>query len=223
MIESLNHNAGAVTGLTTVALLFVTAFYAWITSLLLNETKLSRLSANQPRVVAYLRVNEVHSNIVQLHIANLSGAAATFVSASIEKLTDWPERFDLQNSKILRDLSFMRPHEVLIFDLGMGPDLFRDGSAAEFKMSIRFSSVDGRDFQFRETLLVESVDGFSRWQIYGVDDVARRLTDISDTLKGFRGFQRMRVETYDARDREAERQAQADRRQRNAQAASSDE
>jgi hypothetical protein len=121
LIEALNQNAGAVTGLATVALLLVTAFYAWTTYLLLSETKQSRLSANQPRVVGYLRVNRVHSNIVQLHIANFSGAGATEVSALIEKTTEWPERFDLQDSKILRDLSFMRPHEVLTFDLGIGP------------------------------------------------------------------------------------------------------
>lgn len=127
----------AVTGLATVALLLVTAFYAWVTYRLLGETLQSRLSANQPRVVAYFRVNEVHPNIVQLHIANLSGAAATEVSASIEKTTEWPEQFDLQDSKILRDLSFMRPHEVLKLDLGIGPDLFRNKVPAEFRMVIR--------------------------------------------------------------------------------------
>ena len=205
MIAALNENAGAVTGIATVALLAVTAFYAWVTYQLLRETKLSRLFTNQPRVVAYLRVNEVHSNIVQLHIVNLSAAAATEVSATVKKITEWPEKFQLQDSKVLRDLSFMRPHEVLIFDVGMGPDLFRDGEPAAFKIQIKFSSVDGRHFYFEDQLLVESVDGFSQWQIYGIDDVARQLKDISETLKGVTGFQRLRVETYDATDREAER------------------
>jgi hypothetical protein len=220
MIEALNQNAGAVTGLATVALLLVTAFYACTTYQLLSETKQSRLSANQPRVVAYLRVHEVHLNIVQLHIANLSGAAATAVSASIEKTTEWPDRFDLQDSKILRDLSFMRPHEVLTFDLGMGPDLFRDNVPAEFRMVIGFSSLDGRAFSFEGVLRVESVEGHAHWRIYTIDDVARRLKDIADTLNGFTGFRRLRVETYDAADREAEREAQeehfARRRQQDA-------
>jgi hypothetical protein len=217
LIEALNQNAGAVTGLATVALLLVTAFYAWTTYQLLSETKQSRLSANRPRVVAYLRVNEVHSNIVQLHVANLSGSAATSVSALIEKTTEWPERFDLQDSKILRDLSFMRPHEVLKFDLGIGPDLFRDEAPAEFRMVIRFSSIDGRAFSFEAPLRVESVLGHAHWRVYGIDDVARRLKDIADALQGFSGFKRMRVETYDSADRAAERQALDERYGRNRQ------
>lgn len=207
MIEMLNQNSGAVAGLATVALLLVTAFYAWTTYQLLRETKQSRLSANQPRVVAYLRINEVHPNIAQLHVANLSGAAATAVSASIEKATEWPDTFDLQDSKILRDLSFMRPREVLKFDLGIGPDLFRDNLPAEFRITIMFSSIDGRTFSFEDVLRVESVLGHSHWRIYTIDDVARRLKDIVDTLNGFTGFRRLRVETYDAADREAESEA----------------
>lgn len=214
MVEFLNQNSGAITGLATVALLLVTTAYALITYLLLSETRHSRLSANQPRVVAYLRVNEVHTNIVQLHVANLSGAAATDVSASIEKITEWPDDFDLQDSKILRDLSFLRPHEVIKFDLGVGPSLFRESIPAKFQMNIRYASIDGRAFSFEEKLTIESVEGHSLWQIYGIDDVARRLKEISDSLRSFTGSRRLHVETYDSEDREGERRALEEHRQR---------
>jgi hypothetical protein len=78
---------------------------------------------------------------------------------------------------------------------------------AEFRMVIRFASIDGRAFSFEDSLRVESVEGHSHWQIYGIDDVARRLKDIAEILKAVTGTRRMRVETYDADDREAERQA----------------
>lgn len=211
MIEFLNSNAGAVTALATVALLLVTGWYAFTTWSLLNEAKQSRLLANEPRVVAYLRAHEVHSNIVQLCIANLSGAPAVGVSATIEKRTAWPARFDLEDAKILRDLSFVRPNEVVKFDVGFGPDLFSGDSGAEFAIAIQFSSVDGRAFSFENVLSVESVVGAS-WKIYGIDDVARRLQDISDTLKSFTRFQRLKVETYDAADRDQEREAMEERR-----------
>jgi hypothetical protein len=205
VISFLNENAGAVTALVTVALLLVTAFYAWTTYKLVDETRQSRLFASQPRVVAYLRANEVHANIVQLCIANLSGAAASGVSASIAKETEWPTTFYFENSAILRDLKFLRPHEILKFDLGMGPDLFRDKVPAVFKATIKYADLDGRAFVFEDTLKVESVEGHSHFQIYGIDDVARRLMDISETLKSFTGFRRLRVETFDKSDREAER------------------
>jgi hypothetical protein len=213
-LEWLNQNTGAVTGLATIALLLVTAFYAWTTYQLLSEARESRLSAGQPRVVGYLRVNEVHSNIVQLHVANLSGAAATAVSAAVDKTTEWPVKFDLQDSKILRDLSFMRPHEVLKFDLGIGPDLFRGEIPAEFKIAIKFASLDGRSYSFDDELRVESVEGHSLWQIYTIDDVARRLKEIAETLKGVTGSRRLRVETYDAKDRSEEHQAWEEQRGR---------
>ena len=78
-------------------------------------------------------------------------------------------------------------------------------------MLIHFESLDGRKFTFKDSLKIESVVGPS-WKIYGVDDVARRLEDISNTLKGFNGFRRLKVETYNAKDREAEETLLADRR-----------
>ena len=206
MIDFLNQNSGAVTAAATLALLVVTGWYAFTTWALLHEAKQSRLMAGVPRVVAYLRAHEVHSNIVQLCISNLSGAPAVGVTATVEKTTEWPATFDLQNSGILRDLSFVRPQEVLKFDLGFGPDLFRDEHGAIFEIAIRFASLDGRTFTFANTLKVESVVGPS-WKIHGIDDVARRLKDISDTLKDFAGSKRLRVETYDAKDRENESMA----------------
>lgn len=214
MLEYLNQNAGGVTAIFTLALLLVTGFYAWTTFDLLREARQSRLLASEPRVVAYLRVNEVHSNIVQLHVANLSGAAAMGVTASIGKLTNWPNPFDLEDSKILRDLKFLRPHEVLKFDLGLGPDLFENDVPAEFQVAIAFQSLDGRSFSFDDQLRVESVEGHAHYQIYSIDDVARRLKDISDALRGVIGSRRLRVETYDADDRERERRSWEEQRAR---------
>lgn len=213
MLEILNQNAGAVTALVTLALLLVTGFYAWTTFDLLREARQSRLLAGEPRVVAYLRINEVHSNIVQLHVANLSGAAATNVTASISKLTDWPNPFELEDSKILRDLSFLRPHEVLKFDLGLA-DLFRDGVPAEFRVAIGFRSLDGRSFSFDDRLRVESVEGHSHYRIYSIDDVARRLKEISDAFRSIIGSGRLRADAYDEGDRDRERRAREEQRAR---------
>jgi hypothetical protein len=213
MIHYLNTNAGAVTTLATIALLLITGWYAWTTRALLREAQQTRLMAGEPRVVAYLRAHEVHSNIVQLCIANLSCAAAVGVSASIDKVTEWPARFDFGDSKILRDLSFLRAHEVVKFDLGMGPDLFRDNQPAVFQAVVKFQSLDGRAFCFENTLKVESVAGFASWRIYGVDDVARRLEEIAKTLEGFTGFRRVKVDIYTTDDRKEERRIHEERRQ----------
>jgi hypothetical protein len=204
MISYLNQNAGAVTAIATIALLAVTGWYAWTTRALLREAQQSRLMASEPRVVAYLRSHEVHSNIVQLCIANLSGAAAIGVSAKIDKITDWPNRFDFGDSKILRDLNFLRPHEVVKFDLSHGPELFRNEQPAVFQSTVNYESLDGRKFIFENKLNVESVAGFSSWRIYGIDDVARRLDEIGKTLASFTGFKRLKVDTYNTADREEE-------------------
>lgn len=213
MIGFLNSNAGAVTALATVALLIVTGWYAWTTRALLREAEKTRLTAGEPRVVAYLRVHEVHTNMVQLCIANLSGAAATGVTASIDRITEWPLEFDLENSKLLRDLKFLRAHEVLRFDLGSGPDLFRDREPAVFEAHIAFESLDGRKFTFGDTLKIESVTGHGNWQIYGIDDVARRLKDIADTLKSVTGIRRLKVDTFSATDRREERRLREEQRE----------
>lgn len=214
MITYLNSNAGAVTALATIALLAVTGWYAWTTRSLLKEAQANRIQAGRPRIVAYLRPHEVHSNLVQLCIANLSAAAAVKVSAAITRITDWPEQFDLHNSKILRDLKFMRPHEVLKFDIGAGVDLFRGEETAIFRGQITFASLDGERLNFDELLMVESVTGHGNWEIYGIDDIARRLTDISDTLKSFGNFKRLQVDSYSANDRDEERHVRQQERER---------
>lgn len=213
MLEYLNDNAGGVTAVFTLALLLVTGFYAWTTFDLLREARQSRLLASEPRVVAYLRINEVHSNIAQLHVANLSGAAATNVAASISKLTDWPNPFALEDSKILRDIRFLRPHEVLKFDLGLA-DLFHDGVPAEFHVAINFCSLDGRSFSFDDQLRVESIDGHSHYRIYSIDDVARRLKEISDAFQGVIQSGRLRADTFNGDDRDRERRDWEERRAR---------
>lgn len=143
---------------------------------------------------------------MQLCIANLAGAAAAGVTAKLEKTTAWPNEFYFQDSAILRDLKYLRPHEVLSFDLGVGPDLFQDGVPACFHMRIDYTALDGRQYQFDEAVLVESVEGHSGFVIYTIDDVARRLRDIHDVLKKVSSFSRVRVETYNAADREDEKQ-----------------
>jgi hypothetical protein len=213
MIEFLNTNSGAVTAIATIALLFVTGWYAWTTRALLIEAQQTRLMASEPRVVSYLRAHEVHTNIVQLCIANLSGAAAVGVSAKIDQLTDWPSKLDFGDSKILRDLAFLRQHEVVKFDLGMGPELFGPNEqSARFQVSIEFESIDGRKFSFDDELSIESVAGFGNWRIYGIDDVARRLEDISKTLKEFTGYKRLKVETFSSADRIEEKRISEERR-----------
>ena len=60
MLDVLNANAGAIAAVATAALLLVTAFYAWVTYRLFGESRQTRLMSSTPRIVAYLRVNEVH-------------------------------------------------------------------------------------------------------------------------------------------------------------------
>ncbi|PRA51903.1 hypothetical protein [Brucella pituitosa] len=207
VMQFLNTNTGAITGLATVALLLVTGWYAWTARALLKEAQQTRLIAAEPRVVAYLRVHDVHSNIVQLCIANLSSTAATGVSASVDRVTDWPSKFDFGDIRMLGDLSFLMPHEVLRFDLGQGPELFREGEPAVFKAAIKYESLDRRAFTFENTLKIESVAGFGNWRVYGIDDVARRLDEISKSLSGIASGRRLKVDTFTTADRQQEDRA----------------
>ena len=218
MLAFLNQNAGAISGLVTVALLFVTIFYAWTTNQLLKEAKQTRLLSLQPRVVGYLRTNSVHQNIAQLHIANLSGAAAVAVSAKIERVTEWPTEFYLEHSEWLRDLSFLRGYETLKFDIGIGPDLYRDEQPAEFQFFVSYQGLDGRQYEFKNDLKIESISGHSAFEIYGLDDIARRAKELVDIVKRITDFRRLRVDTYSSSDRRLERRASEKQRRQRAKA-----
>lgn len=213
MITFLNDNTGVVTALATVALLVVTGWYAATTHALLKEAEKTRLMSGEPRVVAYLRAHEVHANIVQFCIANLSKAAAVEVSASLEKVTSWPVRFDFGSTRILKDLSYLRPNEILKFDLGMGPELIKDKESAVFEVLIRYRSLDGRDFSFRKNLDVASIASSGGYRVYGIDDAVRQLQNISKILSDYQGFSRLKVDVYGANDRALEQVERARLRQ----------
>ena len=214
MLHFLELNSASIVAVATAAILVVTLAYAIATFLQFMEARRSRLVATTPNVVAYFRVHDVHSNMVQLHVANLTGAAARQVTVSISKLTEWPEKFDLDESNLLRDISFLRPNEILKFDVGIGPELFRDNSPARFEVQVDFESLDGRPFDYRSELRIESVLGGGNYQIYGIDDIARKLEKISKSIDGWTGFKRLRVDAYTSADRQEERRFHEEARAR---------
>lgn len=198
---NLNYFASLIAALSSLALLFVTAVYAWITNRLLAEARQTRLINTTPRVVAYLRLHEVHSIMVQLWVTNLASAAAESVSITIERVTIWPERFDLEGANRLDSIAFLGPNETIKFDVGLGPDLLRNGIPAAFRTVASYASLDGRNFKTEASLDVESVLGANNSKSYGIDDVARQLEDISKSLKSFTRFNNLKVEISDAQDR----------------------
>jgi len=184
----LNQNSGAIVALSTAVLLVITSFYALTTYFLLREAKRSREWSSHPKVVAYLRLHSVHPIMVQLHIANLAGAAAIEVSVSIEKLTDWPPELAFEKSNFLKELEYLHPNEIVKSDIGRGPEMFKDGEAAKLRCRIIYKSLNNKQFEFVSELSVATLKNLGNSKIYGIDDVARQLKEIADVMKRVANF-----------------------------------
>ena len=69
IIEWLNANSGAIIGITTVVLVGITGYYAYLTWRLLKAN-------NTPEIAISLRPHEAHINIVMLYVENVGTGAA---------------------------------------------------------------------------------------------------------------------------------------------------
>lgn len=68
--DLLNTNAGAVQGLSTGALVLITAYYAWQTKQTVDLMRKSEKERLRPRIVVFLEQREEWLNLVDLVIAN---------------------------------------------------------------------------------------------------------------------------------------------------------
>ena len=107
LIDGLNGNAGAITGIATVVLVAITGYYARVTKKMLDENKQMRLDAQKPNIEIYLyterdRTLQMLGVIkVRLHVDNIGAGTAYDVQFIVDP------SFCIHDSLAVEDIPFL--------------------------------------------------------------------------------------------------------------------
>ena len=108
IIEGLNENAGAITGISTFVLACVTIYYAWVTRKIL-------LNAQKPEIAITVRRiaknRDRQETLIDLYVENIGGGPATDVKFTIDC------NFTVPYHEWLRDVDFIK-HGIGYFRQG---------------------------------------------------------------------------------------------------------
>ena len=148
LIDGLNGNAGAITGIATVVLVGITGYYAHVTRKILDENKQMRLDAQKPNIEIYLYTERDRTlrvlglTKVRLHVDNIGAGTAYDVQFIADRT------FRIHDNLILEDIPFLSqgisllpPGHTRVHNLG---DTLTPGisNLVENQLNIRVSYKD---------------------------------------------------------------------------------
>ena len=102
LIDGLNGNAGAITGIATVVLVGITGYYAWVTKKMLDENRQMRIDAQKPDIAIYLHLEKkIPITHIYLYVENIGMAPARDVKFNIDPSFSLPGDKSLQDANLL--------------------------------------------------------------------------------------------------------------------------
>ena len=130
LIEDLNSNAGAITGIATVVLVSITAYYAWVTKKILDDNTLMRVDAQKPEIaITVKQINAVKtvsadnspSKYVaqaQLYVENIGSGPAKDVKFTIDRDFRVPGHESLRNNDYVKHgIGYFQPRDIKVCHL----------------------------------------------------------------------------------------------------------
>lgn len=150
VIDGLNGNAGAITGIATVVLVGITGYYAHVTRKILDENKQMRLDAQKPNVEIYLSAERdkilAHMGVmnVRLHVTNFGAGTAYDVRFIEGRTCRIHDKLTLEDIPFVsQGISLLPPGQTREHSLG---DTFTAGisNLLENQLIIKISYKDSR-------------------------------------------------------------------------------
>jgi len=210
VISFLNQNSGALTVVFTAVVTLATVVYAALTAILVIETRKLRLVQTEPRIEITVDSLDFAVHIVRLCIRNIGEAPAKNVTF---------EPVVLDGGEVGKTLlsEFLTPN---FFNTGLryfGPRQFRysgytqtsvdfeEKAASVICFKVSYESVTGK--KYKDELVVDMAEIRGRYQLGkpNLYSIAKSMEKIQGDLHHVViGFKRIKVDNYNADDREEE-------------------
>ena len=109
VIDGLNNNAGAIQAIATVALVGITAYYAWVTKKMLDDNRQMRIDTQKPVIAVYAAVYDNPFRCVGLVLQNTGVGAAWDVEFTLDRSVKIGHNRTLESVRFLDGLDHIPP------------------------------------------------------------------------------------------------------------------
>ena len=209
MMDWLNSNSGAVNAILATILVIITFVYAWLTRLLVLESKELREMTMRPALIVTPEIHENYLHIILFKVKNIGGG----VARSIRLHTKRP--FTVQGEDPLSNLGLfthgiplLGPGQKIESFLASGIELFKEPLDEPLEVIVTYKDATGH--KFKETF---EIDFRSFRNLRRVGDPPLQV--IADSVKNLQknigdlsnGMKKMSVLVYSRDDLDAENSA----------------
>lgn len=128
LIDGLNGNAGAITGIATVVLVGITGYYAWVTKKILDDNRQTRLDAQKPEIAITVKQidasqiasfdNSPSKYVARAHLyaENIGSGPAKDVKFTIDRDFRVPGHELLRNNDYVKHgIGYFQPRDIKVF------------------------------------------------------------------------------------------------------------
>jgi hypothetical protein len=211
IITYLNGNVGALNALFTGVVAISTVVYAALTWRLVSETRRMRDIQTEPKVIVTYKSREEWAPLLDLIIKNIGLGPALDIRFSVAPTTN-----SLGAQILLEELSglsflkngvaFLGPNDVMRSYFTNVNQSFEQKIAAQLSVAITYRSGRNRRYTDRYIIDLSELSGLrmlGKPPLHKIADYLEKIERNLDQLAT--GFSRLKVATFDTRDREEEK------------------
>lgn len=211
LLAFLNANSGAFNVVFSLVVASTTIFYALLTRRLVKETERMRAAQTDPHVAVRLEPSSEWINLILLVVENLGNGPAYDL-----RLTVSPEFLMERNVKLSEvglfkhGMPYLAPKQKVTLFLtsivGQTAEIERPGGKYSVDVNVHYRGILRTTYDHTYPLDLKHMLGMTTIGHPPLQTVAKELEKIQKSLSNLEtGWKKLKVDTYTARDREAER------------------
>jgi hypothetical protein len=211
MLEFLNQNSGALIVIFTGVVTLSTAVYAFLTAVLVAETKKMRQAQTEPRVEVITKPREEWISLIHVYVRNIGLGPAYDISFEIgaEAGGEGAKALieDFTRSQFFNTgLRYLGPGQEMVSDYSQMTEKFEEKIKSVLTFLVRYRSATGKRYKDRYRLDFSEFKGQTKIGKPHLYAIAQHLEKIQQNFHRLAsGFNRIKADVYNSEDREQER------------------
>ena len=200
IFELLSSNLGVVTTIATAIIAISAGVTSWLTWSLVKENRILRKIGEEPKIVAYLSLDEHCIHFINFALVNVGRGPAKNIDYQfcIEERFYGANRVSRTYNYQRKPVGFLPQDEKISMFFGSGVGLLGDDTLPPFQVTVKWENLRGNKFESEYELDVKQFLGFSSVSVSPEKEIADALKKISKRLDNFTSSGasgRLKVET----------------------------
>lgn len=194
--------------------------YAWLTARLVSETRRLREAQTEPRVEVIYRCKDEWISLVDIAIRNIGAGPAYDLQFTYEATTDSAGARELlrrlsEIKFISGGLNYLGPGQEYVSFWTQMTNHFDDKMATRVSVHSQSKSALGAIYRTTHTLDLSEIKGMERIGTPPLIKIAQSIEKLEKSVDHLSsGFRKLQVDVHTSEDREAERNAWEEERER---------